>query len=302
MEAIATRAHGAIAAATVGDREESTLLVTQAISLAMASMASILAAVQPSSRRPLSGSLAAIAVAASALLSCVAPADPGAGPGAAAPSVKPGGDFPALPPGDAPPSLGEIAALLARGLPAAERAVAMRLLVDDILARDLRDLPRDPAAQPSAGAIVHAAYATLVRTLSPLAPALRLARLITLACMRRGDRVTRRATALAVARYVADRGRPRTSLVIGYLDEARAYLALPLDGLSAEAARAEQDLAAYELDARGHAACYAQQQPLLADGRHALDAARTGTFDPAAGAFYVFLRNAGERPQHFAPP
>jgi hypothetical protein len=212
------------------------------------------------------------------------------------------GDFPPIPPGDAPPSLREVAALLARGLPAADRAAAIRLLVDDILARDLRDLPRDPSAQPSAAAIVHAAYGTLVRTLSPLAPAQRLARLITLACMRRGDRVTRRATALAVARFVADRGRPPTSLVIGYLGEARAYLALPPDELTAEAARALQDLTAYELDARGHAACYAQQQPLVADGRHALDAARTGTFDPAAGAFYVFLRNAGEHPQHFAPP
>jgi hypothetical protein len=244
-------------------------------------------------------SCAAIAAAAFAL-SCVACAAPAAS-GAAAPSAGTRNDFPPLPSGD-PPSLLEIAEALARGLPAADRAVATRLLVDELLARDLRDLPRDPLAQPSAGAIVRAAYGTLVRTLAPLPPEQRLARLITLACMRRGDRVTRRATGLAVARYVADRGRPRTILVTGYLDEASVYLVLPPDELAAEAAGVEHDLTAYELEARGDATCYAQQRPLLADGRHAIDAARTGSFDPAAGAFYVFLRNAGERPQHFAPP
>jgi hypothetical protein len=203
---------------------------------------------------------------------------------------------------ETPPPLPEVASMVASGLPASDRAAATRLLTDDILSRDLRDLPRDPSAQPSARAIAHAAYDTLVRTLSPLPAEQRLAHLATLACLRRGDRVTRRATALAVARYVADRGRPRTSLVIGYLDEARTYLALPPEALAAEAARALQDLAAYELDARGHAACHAQQAALLAEDRYAIDAARTGTFDPAAGAFYVFLRNAGAQPHHITPP
>lgn len=255
-------------------------------------------AVAQSTRTARRWSSAAIAAAACAL-SCGAPASPGLrGAGSSAATSA---DFPPFPSGEPPPPLPEIAALLVRGLPEPDRAAATRLLTDDILSRDLRDLPRVASAQPSALAIVRAAYHTLVRVLRPLAVEQRLARLATIACTRRGDRVTRRATALAVARYVADRGRPRTILVVGYLDEAGPYLALTPDQLEREAVRTEQQVSAYEQDAQGNAACFAQQEPLLADARRALDAARAGTFDPAAGAFYVFLRNAGERPQRLAP-
>jgi hypothetical protein len=200
--------------------------------------------------------------------------------------------FPAGPPDAMPPPIPEVAAMLVRGLPEADRAAATRLLVDDILSRDLRDLPADPAARPGALAIVRAAYHTLVRTLEQLPPQGRLARLATIACARRGDRITRRATALAVARYVVERGRPSTTLVVGYLDEARPYLAMTTEQLQAEADRIEHDLTAHERDDHG-----CEEQHPDREARHALEAARSGRFDPASGAFYVFLRNAGARPQ-----
>jgi hypothetical protein len=224
-------------------------------------------------------------------------------PGPRAPASSPGssGDFPPFPAGDTPPTLPEVAAMLASGLPAPDRPTATRLLTEDILSRDLRDLPDDPSAQPSARAIVHAAYDTLVRSLGQLARDHRLARVTTIACTRRGDRLTRRATAVAVARYVAARGRPRSILVVGYLDEASPYLAMTPDQLQAEADRIERDLAAYERDAQADRDCYAPQRIALADGRLALEAARSGRFDPAIGAFYVFLRNAGDRPRRVDP-
>lgn len=209
-------------------------------------------------------------------------------------------DFPPFPAGSAeatPPPIPEVAAMLASGLPAGDRAAATRLLIDDILSRDLRDLPADPAARPSARAIVRAAYDTLARMLGEPVREHRLARVVTIACARRGDRLTRHATALAVARYVADRGRPSTTLVVGYLDEARPYLAMTAEQLEAEAARIGHELTAYERGAHDDPACLEQQRLLIADGQHALEAARSGRFDPALGAFYVFLRNAGQQPQ-----
>ena len=224
-------------------------------------------------------------------------------PGPRVPASPPGthGDFPPFPAGETPPPLPQVAAMLASGLPEPDRAAATRLLIEDILSRDLRDLPGDPSAQPSARAIVHAAYDTLVGSLGQLARDHRLARVTTVACTRRGDRLTRRATAVAVARYVAERGRPRSSLVVGYLDEASPYLAMTLDQLQAEADQIERELTAYERDAQADRACYEQQRIALADGRHALEAARIGRFDPASGAFYVFLRNAGDRPRRLDP-
>jgi hypothetical protein len=223
-----------------------------------------------------------------------------AGPGTGAPGsgVR---DFPLAPAGDLPPPIPELAARLASGLPDADRAAARRLLVDDILSRDLRDLPSAPTAQPSAGAIVRAAYGTLVAVLGRVPRAQRLPRLITIACTRRGDRVTRRAAALAVARYVADRGRPGTHLVVGYLDEAQPYLDMTAEALQAEADRIDRDLTDYERDAQSDRACHDQQRRPLAQARRAVAAARTGAFDPATGPFYVFLRNAGAKPRRLDP-
>jgi hypothetical protein len=220
-----------------------------------------------------------------------------AGPHAPASSPGSHGDFPPFPAGETPPALPEVAAMLASGLPEPDRAAATRLLIEDILSRDLRDLPGDPAARPSARAIVHAAYDTLASSLGQLARDRRLARVATIACTRRGDRLTRSATALAVARYVAERGRPRSILLVGYLDEAGPYLAMTLDQLQAEADRIERDVIGHERDAQADRTCYEQQRIALADGRLALEAARSGRFDPASGAFYVFLRNAGDRPR-----
>ena len=210
-------------------------------------------------------------------------------------------DFPPFPSGEAPPAVPGVAALLASGLPEPDRAAARQLLVDDILSRDLRDLPGDPSAQPSARAIARATYGTLVAVLGGFPREQRLAQLVTMACTRRGDRVTRSATAVAVARYVADRGRPSSNLVVGYLDEARPYLELTAGALQAEADRIERDLTGYERDAQSHPACYAQQRRALAHGRRALAAARTGAFDPATGQFYVFLRHAGATPHRAEP-
>lgn len=241
-------------------------------------------------------------VVVSAGLATAACGQPGhaAGPGAGAPSLG-ARDFPPVPSGDTPPPIPELAALLASGLPEADRAAARRLLVDDILSRDLRDLPSDPAAQPSVGAIVRAAYGTLVTVLGELPRGQRLSRLTAIACTRRGDRITRRAAALAVARYVADRGRPSSNLVAGYLDEARPYLELTVDALQAEADPIERDITEYERDVQSNPACRDEQRRALAQARRALEAARTGAFDPATGPFYVFLRNAGAKPRRVDP-
>jgi hypothetical protein len=233
--------------------------------------------------------------------------NPGA-PGTAAAAPPPGPaatahrDFPAFPASATPPPAAEVAALLARGLPERDRAAATRFLIDEILPWDLRELPGDPAAAPSPRAIARAAYDTLTSRLGEVPPDRRLARLATMACHRRGGRVTGRATALAVARYVADRGRPGSNLLVGYLAEARPFLAMPPDQLQAEADRIEADLAAFERDARGDDECVARQRLAVIHARHALGAVRSGRFDAAIGPLYVFLRNAGARPRRLEPP
>jgi hypothetical protein len=224
------------------------------------------------------------------------PAAPRATP---APTAHP--DFPAFPADPIPPPSAEIAAMLVRGLPAHDRAAATRLLIDEILPWDLRDLPGDPTAVPAPRAIARAAYDTLANQLGAVAPDRRLSRLVTMACTRRGGRVTGPATALAVARYVADHGRPTSNLVVGYLAEARAYLAMTPDQRQAEADRLERDLAAFERDARADSACDERQRLPLIHARRALDAARSGQFDVADGPLYVFLRNAGANPRRAEP-
>lgn len=220
----------------------------------------------------------------------------------AAPRATAHHDFPAFPASATPPPHGEIAALLARGLPERDRAAAARLLVDEILPWDLRELPGDPAAAPGPRAIARAAYDTLANRLGEVPPGRRLARLATMACHRRAGRVTGRATALAVACYVADRGEPRSNLVVGYLADARPFLAMPPDQRQAEADRIEADLAAFERDARGDDECIARQRIAVSHARHALVAARSGRFDAAIGPLYVFLRNAGASPLRLEPP
>jgi hypothetical protein len=210
-------------------------------------------------------------------------------------------EFPPFPPGAVPPPSAELAGLLARGLPEPDRAAAIRVLVDEILPWDLRDLPGDPRAAPSPRAIARAAYDTLANQLGEVAPERRLSRLATMACTRRGGRITGHATALAVARYVVDHGRPRSNLVVGYLDEARTYLAMSPDQLQAEAARVERDLAAFERDAQPDTDCAERQRASLVHARHALIAVRTGSFEAADGPLYVFLRNAGANPRRLEP-
>src|SRR6185503_13762986 len=106
--------------------------------------------VDPAARR-----LIAVAAVGAGLAIAAACGQPGhaAGPGTGAPGTGVH-DFPPVPSGETPPPLDEIAAMLASGLPEADRAAARPLLVDDILSRDLRDLPSAPSAQPSARAIV----------------------------------------------------------------------------------------------------------------------------------------------------
>jgi hypothetical protein len=244
--------------------------------------------------------LAAVAVGVGIAIAACGQPGRAAGP-AAGPQASGIRDFPPVPAGDLPPPIPELARLLATGLPDADRAAAQRLLVDDILSRDLRDLPSAPTAHPSAGAIVRATYRTLVAVLGGLPRAQRLARLITIACTRRGDRITRRAAALAVARYVADRGRPSTNLVVGFLDEAQPYLEMTAEALQVEADRVDRDLTDFGRDARSDRACLDQQRRPLAQARRAVAAARTGAFDPATGPFYVFLRNAGAKPRRLDP-
>jgi hypothetical protein len=210
-------------------------------------------------------------------------------------------DFPAFPSSATLPSSAELATMLARGLPERDRAAATALLVDEILPWDLRDLPRDPSAAPSPRAIVHAAYDTLANQLGEVAPERRLGRLATFACLRRGSRITRRATALAVARYVADHGRPRSNMVVGYLGEAHEQIAMTPDERTAEADRVEHDLAGFEHDAQADADCHARLRIPLIHARLALDAARSGRFEAATGPLYVFLRYAGQSPQHLEP-
>jgi hypothetical protein len=212
-----------------------------------------------------------------------------------------GAAFPAFPSSATLPSNTEIAAMLARGVPERDRTAATALLVDEILPWDLRELPGDPNATPSPRAIVHAAYDTLATQLGEVAPERRLQRLATFACIRRGVRITGRATALAVARYVADRGKPRSNLVVGYLAEARAQLAMTPDERTAETDRVERDLAAFERGAEADRDCHARERISVVHARLALDAARGGQFEAATGPFYVFLRHAGESPRHLEP-
>ena len=203
-------------------------------------------------------------------------------------------DFPALPPGDAAPSLAEIAALLASAFPDVDRAEAARLLTDEVLPWDLRSLREHPRPR---------AYASLVY--QGLASALgadraqRRARLDEIVCDRRGQQLDTRIHGLAVARFVRDRGggEPRGAGE-GDLAPARPYEPLSAAEFDAQVAQAAADLAAWETAARTRwPSCFAARRLELAHDHLALDSARTGRFQAAAGQLLVFLRNAGERPR-----
>lgn len=205
-------------------------------------------------------------------------------------------DIPAFPE-STPATFEAVALALAAAFDDADREAATRLLADQILPWDLRALPSD--AQPHLLAKV--GYEMLAAQLAEVPRPDRLARLRDIACSRRGDRLVGSAIALAVARWVADHGRPRSHEVDGYLEDASPYLGKDRAELAGEAGRLDAALAAWERDAAAHPTCLAQQRVPMIHARHALASVRDGRFDVAMGALYVFLRNAGERPRQLDP-
>lgn len=202
-------------------------------------------------------------------------------------------DFPPLPPGEAPLTISQLARLLAAGFPDEAQAVAEATLAAEILPYDLRSV----ATHPRPRRLTEVVYEQLVADLGAVPRADRPARLDDVRCDRAAGHLAERAGSLAIARYVADRGMPRGFEADGFLEPARADIGRPRDELLAEVERTEQALATWKGDAEQRSWCWTRHRITSVHATMWLDAARSGSFDAAAGPLYDFLRAAGESPR-----
>lgn len=187
------------------------------------------------------------------------------------------------------PSIEQVAAALAGGLPAPARGQAEDLLRREVLPWALRDAPTAPRPR----ALVQVVYEDLVAQLSEVAPEDRLGRLQVIACDTAADRLLHEATSLAVARYLRDH--PRAAGGDAWRPDAARFGELDAARLGAEARQREAAIQALERSAPPH--CQRAIRAKVSHARLALGSAQTGSFATATAMLADFLRSVGEKPQ-----
>lgn len=203
-------------------------------------------------------------------------------------------NIPALSPGSAVPTIAELAALLAAGVPETDRDAAKQLLTQTILPWDLRSV----AVHPQPRRLAELVYQALADELRAIAANARLARLAEIGCDRDAGRLLEEAVSLAVARYVRDRSAPTATTLAGYLDPARPYIALAPEDAIRAVDRVQAAWQTWEQDAKArYPRCWANHRLDVLHARTALGSARSGSFASASGPFHAFLVQAGESPQ-----
>lgn len=194
-------------------------------------------------------------------------------------------DFASLPPGPGVPALDEIAAAIARGVPASERGDAHLLLLASILPWDLRGLAS--FAEPRR--LVEIAYRQLVESLASVPPAERLSELQAQSKRRESQRLLDDAVAAAVACWAA--AHAPVVLPAPWNVAAERFRELDADGLAGEVARQRGVILALEAGCDDRARRLTR--PHLHLARFTLNAADRRSFDVAAGPLLVFLRDMG---------
>jgi hypothetical protein len=191
-----------------------------------------------------------------------------------------------------PPSIDALADYLTPALPAADRAEARRLLVQEIFPWQLRGL----ADHPRKLELARGVYEGVATEIGAVGPTDRLAALHGLARRAAVQSAVEEAMTLAIARYLLDHpgvaGR-----VARWVDAGvKRRIAAGHDALRAEVAQMRQrvDALAHEIAADPRLA-EAHRLDLL-HIRMSLGSAESGSFDTAAGPMLDFLREAGATP------
>jgi hypothetical protein len=189
------------------------------------------------------------------------------------------------------PSIEEIAGLLSRELPDAERAEAMRLLVEVILPWELRAL----GGHPRPVALAQAAYDDLEAALRSRPPADRLAALQGRALHARAAQAAGAAMDLALRRYALDHPSRAEQATSRLADPAVGALAR--EETVARAVSLAAAIDALERQARASAPRVWEAERLtLFQARLAAGSATTGSFATATGPLADVLRELGEQP------